>query len=407
MKRIIIILVPALLFVTCEAPRKRTIEIVAQVEGGKPIAHARVYMQGFYQGETNENGVFVKDTMIVSDVSLGVIVYDPATNVKVPTTLFVRANEPGVIRGTVLFPRPEVFSSVTIRSIPSGAIVFLNDIEIGKAPLTEAIPFGEHHFRVASSDGKRVVDSTVVVNELAVTLDFKLPPPPPQMGALEITSDPQGAMVFLGGRQVGATPFNKQVIFGKHHLRVVHDNGAKPVDEWVTVDKEKITRSYLFPDPINDVRLYVSTEEEDIARNFDLAQSHFAAKRWREAEQAFSAALAKREYYGSAYFYRALARFHQKRYQEALKDFQRTLEFRDQILVGERDRVIHLLEYYRALSYKNLYQDEENEDRRKLYREEAIYEFENYLRDFGRRAEYKDFVANAEMFLRELKEAEE
>jgi hypothetical protein len=407
MKQIIFVLVAALLLVACDKRMKRTIEIVAQDQEGRPVTHARVYLQGIYQGETNENGVFAKDTVILGDVSLGVIVYDPATNVKVPRTVFVHANTPGIIRETVMISKPEVFSSVTIKSDPSGATVFLNDIDVGKTPHTEKVPFGEQHFRVATPDGKRSVDSTLVVDQPTLEINFKLSPPPVPMAMLEIDSDPQDAIVYLDERQAGRTPFSIQVKFGRYHLRVVHDNGAKPEDEWVTVDKEKVFRSYTFPDPIKAVRLNVSREEEDIAREFDLAQSHFAAKRWREAEQGFSAILGKRGYYGSAYFYRALARFQQKRYQEALKDFERTLEFRNQILVGERDKVIHLLEYYRALSYKNLYQNEQNEDRRKLYREEAIYEFENYLRDFGMRPEYKDFVANAEMFLRELKEAEQ
>jgi len=406
MKQIIFVLVAALLLVACDKRMKRTIEIVAQDQEGRPVTHARVYLQGIYQGETNENGVFAKDTVILGDVSLGVIVYDPATNVKVPRTVPVRANTRDTIRETVLISKPEVFSSITIKSDPSGATVFLNDIDIGKTPHTEKVPFGEQRFRVATPDGKRSVDSTLLVDQPELTLDFRLPPPPPLMGTLEIHSDPQGAAVFLDDRQVGTTPFKKQVVSGKHHLRVVHDNGAKPAEEWVVVGKEGVTRSYLFLPPTIIIRDSVSREEEEIARQFDLAQSHFAARRWREAEQGFSAILARKEYYGSAYFYRGLTRFHQKRYPEALKDFERTLEFREQILVGERDKVIHLLEYYRAMAFKNLYENEQNEEKKMFYREQAIYEFEAYLRDFGMRSEYKDFVANADMFLRELKEAE-
>lgn len=405
MKQIIFLLVPAVLFAACVTRVKRTIEIVAQDQEGKPIAHARVYLQGLYQGETNENGAFLKDTVIAGDFSLGIIVHDPATNVKVPGTLFVRANTSGAVRHTVLFPS-RLISSVAINSDPKGATVFLNDINIGKAPLTERIPFGEQHFRVVSPDGKRVVDTTLVVDQLAVDLDVKFPPPPPQMGNLEITSDPPGAIVYLDDRQVGETRFNKQVRFGKHHLKVVPDNGAKPADEWVAVDKEKITRSYLFRNPLDTVRVIVERGEEDIARQFDLAQSRFAAKQWREAEQGFSAILTRKDYYGSAYFYRGLTRFQQKNYLNALKDFEKTLEFRDNILVAERDKIIHLLEYYRAMAYKNLYENEQNEEKKTLYREDAIYEFETYLRDFGARSEYKDFVANADLFLRELKEAE-
>jgi hypothetical protein len=407
MKQLISILILALLFAACERPAKHTIEIVAQDSEGKPIAHARVYLQGSYGGETNENGIFLKDTAIAGDISLGVIVHDPATNAKVPRTLFIRTNTPGVIRDTVLFAGPVKNASVTIRSDPSGATVFFNDLNRGQTPLSEKIPFGRYKVRVVSPDGKREIDSTLVLEEATLEIDLTLPPPPVPTSILEISSKPEGAIVYLDEHQVGRTPISKQVKFGKHHLRVVHDNGARLVEEWLTLNKEKVTRSYSFPDPVAGIRIEEEKAKGEIAQQFDLAQSAFGTKRWKDAEQGFSDVLAKKEYYASAYFYRGLARFQQKKYQDALKDFERTLEFRDQILPGERDKLIQLLEYYRAMVYKNLYESEENEDRRKLYREQAIYEFESYLKDFGTRAEYKDFIANADLFLRELKEAEE
>jgi hypothetical protein len=405
MKQNILVIVLALLFAACEMPVKRTIEIVAQDKDGKPVAHARVYLQGSYQGETNDNGVFLKDTVIAGDLSLGVIVHNPATNVKVPRTIFVRAGTPGIITDTVMIPEPPLlFTFVTIKSEPSGANVSINDIDIGRTPLTDTIPMGEHHFRVASPDGKRTMDSTLALDQPTVEIEFKFPPPPVLTGGLEIITIPPGGTVYLDDRRVGETPFSKQVKYGKHHVRVVHDNGE--ADEWVMVEKEKTVRSYSFPDIMKDLRVNVSKEEADIAQQFELAQSHFGAKRWHEAEQGFSSILGKKDYYASAYFYRGLARFQQKKYPEALEDFKKTLEFRDQILVGERDKVIQLLEYYRALTYKNMYDSEQNEEKKNLYREEAIYEFETYLKDFGMQSEYKDFVANANMFLTELKEAE-
>jgi hypothetical protein len=106
-----------------------------------------------------------------------------------------------------------------VSSAPSGATVFLDDVEVGTTTLQlEDIAAGPHRVRVEKPlykpwQGEQVVESDGVA-DVAATLE-------PNFGALEIRSTPGQAMVYINGQQKGQTPYRlERFSAGSYQLRL-------------------------------------------------------------------------------------------------------------------------------------------------------------------------------------------
>jgi hypothetical protein len=137
---------------------------------------------------------------------------------------------------------------LVVRSTPSGANVTLNGKWVGRTPFTQnALPFGNYSLRVVT-DGYSVAQEEFSLSSRNQSEDFSLrlertraaPPPsrgnsgqrratPPAegtgsekfTGTVFVDSRPQGAKVFIDGREYGTTPLRvPEVAIGSHVVRL-------------------------------------------------------------------------------------------------------------------------------------------------------------------------------------------
>ena len=138
---------------------------------------------------------------------------------------------------------------LVVRSTPSGANVTLNGKWVGRTPLTQnALPFGSYSLRVVA-DGYNVAQEEFSLSsrnpseDVSLRLERSRPAPPPPArgtssqrgatppadrtgpdkftGTVFVDSRPQGAKVFIGGREYGTTPLRvPEVAIGSHVVRL-------------------------------------------------------------------------------------------------------------------------------------------------------------------------------------------
>jgi serine/threonine-protein kinase len=107
---------------------------------------------------------------------------------------------------------------VGVESEPSGGAVFLDDREVGKAPLELPLAAGEHVVRVTHDGFASAQLGITVTAEGHPPLRFDLEP---VTAALSIRSEPSGSRVSVDGREVGTTPVEKVAVFpGSHRITV-------------------------------------------------------------------------------------------------------------------------------------------------------------------------------------------
>lgn len=102
-----------------------------------------------------------------------------------------------------------------------GALVFLDDVYIGKTPIRKfPTTQGRHEILVTEKDFQEIRDEVFLKKNSTIRKSYKLKPFPKE-AYLSVTSDPPGAEVFLGIEKIGETPIQKaKVRVGKNRLRV-------------------------------------------------------------------------------------------------------------------------------------------------------------------------------------------
>ena len=112
---------------------------------------------------------------------------------------------------------------LTINTIPAGALVYVDDRQLGRSPLSAELNYGMHTVRVelgGYGSEKRTID--VQVPEMAMPFDLK---------ALVVTGTvnifgPTGATVYVDGAQVGKIPTSVKLTEGAHSFRVETPEGS-------------------------------------------------------------------------------------------------------------------------------------------------------------------------------------
>jgi len=137
-----------------------------------------------------------------------------------------------------LLPR---FGNWQVRSNPPGAEVFLNGKLEGVTPLSKAaIGSGRHEMVLRLPLFHEYKESIEIKDgeEKSYDVDLK-----PAFGELVINSEPQGAKVFIDGREVGSTPFvNSRQPSGSFSIRVEKELYADGRDQAEVKDGEKTER---------------------------------------------------------------------------------------------------------------------------------------------------------------------
>ncbi len=111
--------------------------------------------------------------------------------------------------------------TLVISSQPKGAQLWINDKKYLPAPLSKKLPAGSYKI-TAALEGYVKQEKTVVVKhgeKTQVALTMKEPPP----GSLIVTSQPEGARVWIDGKEVGVTPLTKPAEPGSHKVAVKKD----------------------------------------------------------------------------------------------------------------------------------------------------------------------------------------
>jgi TonB family protein len=111
------------------------------------------------------------------------------------------------------------YATFRVEAEPSGARVWVDDADVGPAPVVLPVPGGRHTVRVA-------VDGYAPA-ELSLDITAGTAPPPlrfvlePVTVRLSVTSDPIGAAVRVDGKSIGTAPLPAAVVPpGRHELRV-------------------------------------------------------------------------------------------------------------------------------------------------------------------------------------------
>ncbi len=111
------------------------------------------------------------------------------------------------------------FGFVNLSTDPAGAEVYLDGKMVGKSPIQGLqVESGSHNFSLRSTAYHELNESFAMSDGETKDLQFALRP---AFGTLSISSDPEGAEVFLDEQRLGTTPFRQKMQpSGAYNLRL-------------------------------------------------------------------------------------------------------------------------------------------------------------------------------------------
>ncbi len=138
--------------------------------------------------------------------------------------------------GTAAVPEPEPLAPALVRitSEPAGAQVMLDSRDAGVTPLEQIeLEAGRSHLISLSQDRYQSMDTTLFVE---AGLSYELNFPMNRLSSrLTVTSNPPGAMVYLDGQQLQATPLEiPELTPDMQHLVSLRLTGYLPADTTFT-----------------------------------------------------------------------------------------------------------------------------------------------------------------------------
>jgi len=144
---------------------------------------------------------------------------------------------------------PEPALAVTTE--PSGALVVVDDKELGKTPFIGVVPSGEHVL-VLRLEGRRTAQAQIMMPEdrdldLRFTLDEAKTARAP---VIAVSSEPTGAAVLVDDREAGKTPYLSVLAAGEHKLKLAHP-GFLPYEKTLSMpgDHDLEVTLALVPEP--------------------------------------------------------------------------------------------------------------------------------------------------------------
>lgn len=138
----------------------------------------------------------------------------------------------------ISIPMKSNFANVTV-STDTESDVYIDGKLSGRGKWTGRLTQGTHKLEARKASHR----PTAMALEITAGKDenVRLDAPMPIYGALNVTSSPVEASVFLDGAEIGKTPFvNNKVLIGSHELRFVKQ-GCAPLVKTVTVEEGKMT----------------------------------------------------------------------------------------------------------------------------------------------------------------------
>jgi hypothetical protein len=131
-------------------------------------------------------------------------------------------------------PAPVVISeaTATLTSTPDGAEVFIDGVHAGRTPISLSLPVGIRVAELRSGQASRQTSLNVEAGKIvAQHVDFG---GAPNVGSLDVASDPPGARVAIDGTPRGRTPLKVEDLApGRYSLTI--SSGRTSVDRTVQV----------------------------------------------------------------------------------------------------------------------------------------------------------------------------
>ncbi len=149
--------------------------------------------------------------------------------------------------------RPHV-TMLTVNTAPSGASVYLDGILRGQSPLTISTNPGTHSVKISLAGYKTMVVTVNLRSGERRSLSYTLQRVA-QYGTLKVSSNPQGAKVYIDGTYRGVTPISiSSLRAGTHEVKVIK-SGYQAWRENVYVGPNDIARVYatLVPNPVGTI----------------------------------------------------------------------------------------------------------------------------------------------------------
>ncbi len=137
-------------------------------------------------------------------------------------------------RQTLTVKLDPLYAKVTVTSVPEGAMVLVDDRELGRTPLATELDAGRYTLAIVHPQFRRFENPiTVRAGEPLAIGPVELGRPD---GTLIVRSNPSGADVSIGGRYRGRTPLTVAVAPGLPQDVLVNKAGYAPATQTVRVE---------------------------------------------------------------------------------------------------------------------------------------------------------------------------
>jgi PKD repeat protein len=157
---------------------------------------------------------------------------------------------------TITGPPPPAPGSISVNSVPTGALIFLDGVSTGQTTnsLLTGIAPGTHSVLLNLTGYYNASQQVTVNSGQTAIVSFTLvpiPPPPPATGSISVNSNPSGALIILDGASTGQTTNSLLTLIqpGTHTV-LVNLSGYYNASQQVTVTAGQTTQVFFSLVPI-------------------------------------------------------------------------------------------------------------------------------------------------------------
>ena len=129
--------------------------------------------------------------------------------------------------------------SIGISSEPEYAVVYLDDINKGTTPLLIKDVSGGMHTLKIEKDGYKTIEETIDIDQPFIEKTYYLLP---HTGSLSISTDPEGAVVMIEGKNAGTTPLTVNDLAVKEYIIELEKKGYVTKTITASVVANKVSR---------------------------------------------------------------------------------------------------------------------------------------------------------------------
>ena len=153
-------------------------------------------------------------------------------------------------KGTIVVGGPDIVKEVKLKPAHGwlqvsekcnlkGASLYIDDRFVGLTPIkTGRLASGDHKIRIEHKQ-YRPLDQKITISDLQ-TLDF-VPVMEPISGRVDVSSQPEGAEIFVDNQYIGKTPMQFDHLVGTHEVYIQKEGFQRDV-RWVEIKENDITR---------------------------------------------------------------------------------------------------------------------------------------------------------------------